>query len=290
VFPAGFLNREGNPLPLIVQKSDGGFGYAATDLATIRRRIQVLHATRLLYVVGAPQSQHLQMVFQVAREVGWLAPPVRAEHVAHGSILSPEDGKMLRTRAGASAKLVDLLDAAVTRARAVIDDRNPDLPTQTRAGVAQAVGIGAIKYADLSAGRLKDYVFDLDHMLAFDGNTAPYLQYAHARICSIFRRAVIGPDLETTRMLLTEPVERALTIQLLGFGPVIGQVAGTLEFQRLVHYLYDLACAFTAFYERCPVLRADGAVRASRLVLCDLTARTLRTGLGLLGIESPDRM
>ena len=290
VFPAGFLNREGNPLPLIVQKSDGGFGYAATDLATIRRRIQVLHATRLLYVVGAPQSQHLQMVFQVAREVGWLAPPVRAEHVAHGSILSPEDGKMLRTRAGASAKLVDLLDAAVTRARAVIDDRNPDLPTQTRAGVAQAVGIGAIKYADLSAGRLKDYVFDLDHMLAFDGNTAPYLQYAHARICSIFRRAVIGPDVETTRMLLTEPVERALAIQLLGFGPVIGQVAGTLEFQRLVHYLYDLACAFTAFYERCPVLRADGAVRASRLVLCDLTARTLKTGLGLLGIESPDRM
>lgn len=230
------------------------------------------------------------MVFQVAREVGWLAPPVRAGHIAHGSILSPDDGKMLRTRAGVSVKLVDLLDAAVTRARAVIDDRNPELPAQARAGVSQAVGIGAVKYADLSADRLKDYVFDLDRMLAFDGDTAPYLQYAHARICSIFRRAVLRPEVEATRMLLTEPVERALAIQLLGFGPVIGRVAGTLEFHRLAHYLYSLACAFTAFYEHCPVLRADGAVRASRLVLCDLTRRTLKIGLGLLGIESPDRM
>jgi len=290
VFPAGFTNRDGNPLPLIVQKSDGGFPYAATDLATIRRRIKVLHATRILYVVGSPQSQHLHMIFETAREAGWLKPPVRAEHIAHGSILSPEDGKMLRTRAGTSVKLLDLLDEAGMRARAIIDEKNPDLPADTLASVAEAVGIGAVKYADLSVDRIKDYVFDLDRMVAFDGNTAPYLQYARARICSIFRRAGITPEAEPNQVLITEPAERTLAIELLAFGPVIREVVDTLAFHRLAHYLYSLASAFTTFYETCPVLKADADVRASRLVLCDLTARTLETGLGLLGIESPDRM
>jgi arginyl-tRNA synthetase len=288
VFPAGFKNRQGEPLPLIVQKTDGGFGYAATDLATIRRRLRVLGATRLLYVVGLPQRQHLEMIFETAREAGWLVPPARAEHVGHGSILG-EDGKILRTRAGASVKLIDLLDEAIARATAIVAEKNPALDEQTRAHVAQAVGIGAVKYADLSTQRSKDYVFDYDRMLSFDGNTAPYLQYAHARICSIFRRS--GMELpDAKHVIVAEPAERALAIELLAFAGVVAEVAGDLECHRLAQYLYGLASAFTDFYERCPVLRAEGEVRTSRLVLCDLTARTLKLGLGLLGIAAPDKM
>jgi arginyl-tRNA synthetase len=289
VFPAGFHGRDGRPLPLIVQKSDGGFGYAATDLATIRRRIRVLHATRLLYVVGLPQRQHFEMIYEAARGAGWLVPPVRAKHVGHGSILG-SDGKMLRTRAGVSVRLVDLLDEAVVRATAIIEEKNPDLDETQRAAVATAVGIGAVKYADLSTDRIKDYVFDLDRMLAFDGNTAPYLQYARARICSIFRRAGLSPEPKPKQVLLHEPIERTLAIELLAFGTVVTDVAGSLEFHKLAQYLHTLASAFTSFYEKCPVLKAEGEIRESRLVLCDVTARTLRTGLGLLGIESPDQM
>jgi arginyl-tRNA synthetase len=288
VFPAGFKNRQGEALPLIVQKSDGGFGYAATDLATMRRRIRVLGATRLLYVVGLPQRQHLEMIFEAGREAGWLVPPVRAEHVGHGSILG-DDGKILRTRAGASVRLVDLLDEAVARAAAVIAEKNPALDEQTRAAVAQATGIGAVKYADLSTQRGKDYVFDCDRMLSFDGNTAPYLQYAHARICAIFRRSGMG-SADARQVLVSEPAERALAIELLEFAGVVAEVDRTLEFHRLAQYLYRLASAFTDFYEQCPVLRAEDDIRASRLVLCDLTARTLKLGLGLLGIAAPDRM
>ncbi|MGH3916741.1 MAG: arginine--tRNA ligase [Pseudonocardiaceae bacterium] len=290
VFPAGYRNRHGDPLPLIVQKSDGGFGYAATDLATIRRRIRDLHASRLLYVVGLPQRQHFEMVYQVARDAGWLVPPVRAEHVGHGSILGA-DGKILRTRAGVSVKLVDLLDEAVARATAVIAEKNPDLDEQTRAAVAKAVGIGAVKYADLSTDRTKDYVFDYDRMLAFEGNTAPYLQYAHARIRSIFRRAGIEPPRDVDEVTVTEPAEHALAIELLAFGKVVDEVVASLEFHRLATYLYGLASAFTGFYERCPVLKADSEVlRTNRLVLCELTAQTLALGLDLLGITAPDRM
>jgi arginyl-tRNA synthetase len=289
VFPEGYTNRNGDRLPLIVQKSDGGFGYAATDLATIRRRIQHLHARRLLYVVGMPQRQHLEMVFQVARDAGWLVPPVQAEHVGHGSILG-SDGKILRTRAGASVKLIDLLDEAVRRAAAIVAEKNPDLDEATRAEVAQAVGIGAVKYADLSTERTKDYVFNFDRMLAFEGNTAPYLQYAHARIRSIFRRAGVEPDRDAARPVVSEPRERDLAIELLAFSSVVRDVAESLEFHRLAGYLYGLASIFTDFYEECPVLKAEGEVRASRLALCDLTARTLATGLDLLGIEAPNRM
>jgi len=288
VFPAGYKNRQGEPLPLIVQKTDGGFGYAATDLATIRRRLRVLGATRLLYVVGLPQRQHLEMIFETAREVGWLVPPARAEHVGHGSILG-EDGKILRTRAGSSVKLIDLLDEAIARATAIVAEKNPALDEQAREHVAQAVGIGAVKYADLSTQRSKDYVFDYDRMLSFEGNTAPYLQYAHARICSIFRRSGLEPP-DAKHVIVAEPAERALAIELLAFAGVVTEVAGTLECHRLAQYLYGLASAFTDFYERCPVLRAEGEVRTSRLVLCDLTARTLKLGLGLLGIAAPDQM
>jgi arginyl-tRNA synthetase len=290
VFPAGFVNRAGDPLPLIVQKTDEGFGYAATDLAAIRYRIQELAATRLLYVVGLPQRQHLEMIFETAREAGWLAAPVRAEHVGFGSVLGA-DGKVLRSRTGASVRLIDLLDEAVLRAGELIASKNPDLDEETRAALADAVAMGAVKYSDLSTQRTKDYVFDWDRMLAFDGNTAPYLQYAHTRIRSILRRAGSGADSAAPDTIeVPEPAERALALQLLAFEPVIAKVAETLEFHRLADYLYRLATAFTAFYEHCPVLKAEGDTRRSRLALSELTGKVLARGLDLLGIEAPERM
>ena len=202
VFPPGFTNRDGEPLPLIVRKGDGGFDYATTDLATVIDRVERLKATLLLYVVGAPQAQHLQMVFAVAEEAGWLQPPARAVHVPFGNVLGT-DHKMLRSRSGETVKLIDLLDEAVERAERAVAEKNPDLPPDERAAVARAVGIGAVKYADLSTDRIKDYVFDWDRMLAFDGNTGPYLQYAHARIRSIFRRA--GVDRATRPAVTPDP-------------------------------------------------------------------------------------
>jgi arginyl-tRNA synthetase len=289
VFPNGFANREGNPQPLIVQKRDGGYGYASTDLATIRHRARDLGADRLLYVVGLPQRQHLEMVFQAAREAGWLSEAISAEHIGFGSVLGT-DGKLLRSRAGDSAKLVDLIDESVRRAAAAVAEKSPDLDEASRAEVARMVGIGAIKHADLSSERIKDYVFDYDQMLAFEGSTAPYLQYAHARIRSIFRRGGVEPPGVVEQVIVTEPAERQLALELLGFGDLVSQVADSLDLHRLTHYLFGLATAFTSFYETCPVLRADDEVRDSRLALCDVTARTLACGMSMLGITAPDRM
>ncbi|EWM66980.1 MULTISPECIES: arginine--tRNA ligase [Micromonospora] len=288
VFPPGSVGRDGEPLPLIVRKSDGGFGYPATDLAALRHRTGTLGATRLLYVVGLPQRRHFEMVFAVGAQAGWLTAPVRAEHVGFGSILGP-DGRMLRSRAGGSVKLVGLLTEAVERATALARERNPELGEAEAAEVGRAVGIGAIKYADLSGDRHKDYVLDWERMLSLDGNTAPYLQYAYSRVRSIFRRAgaAARPDADVS---LAEPAERALAMELVGFAAVVEEVAGSLEFHRLTAYLHRLAVAFSAFYERCPVLRADGPVRESRLVLCELTGRVLRQGLDLLGIRTPERL
>src|SRR5450755_465951 len=289
VFPEGFRNRAGDPLPLIVQKSDGGYGYPATDLATIRYRIRKLNAGRIFYVVGLPQHQHFEMIFEVAREAGWLVPPARAEHIGFGSVLGP-DGKMLRTRAGGTVKLTALLEEAVMRAAVVVAEKNPSLDPAAREQVARAVGIGAVKYADLSTDRTKDYVFDFNRMLSFDGNTAPYLQYARARIRSIFRRAGIEPPRHLATIEISEQAERDLALRLLTFGSTIAAVSETLDFHTLAHYLFALATAFSGFYEQCPVLRAEGSARDSRLLLCDLTARTLATGLDLLGIDAPDQM
>ena len=288
VFPEGFTNRTGEPLPLIVRKQDGGFGYAATDLAAIRYRTVRIGASRLLYVVGLPQRLHLDMVFAVAREAGWLTPPAQAEHVGFGSVLGP-DGRMLRSRAGGTVKLNALIDEAVSRAARVIAEKNPKLDEATARDVAHAVGVGAIKYADLSTDRNRDYIFDFERMLAFEGNTSPYLQYAHARIQSILRKA--GGDGDDAReVLLEHPAERALALELLGFGAGVQDVARTLEFHRLATYLYVLATRFTAFYDVCPVLHSGGATQASRLMLCRLTARTLAVGLNLLGIRAPEHM
>ncbi|HEX9257943.1 MAG TPA: arginine--tRNA ligase, partial [Acidimicrobiales bacterium] len=248
-------------------------------------------ATLLLYVVGAPQAQHLEMCFEVARLAGWLVPPARAVHVPFGNVLGP-DRKMFKTRSGATVKLVDLLDEAVERAAAAVAEKNPDLADQERAAVARAVGIGAVKYADLSTDRVKDYVFDWDRMLAFEGNTAPYLQYAHARIRSILRRGEVNEAaLVGTAPSIAEPSERALALTLLAFDAAVQETVDRYAPHRLCVYLFELASAFTTFYEACPVLKApDESTRQGRLVLCALTARVLAQGLGLLGIHAPDRM
>ena len=289
VFPPGFVGREGEPLPLIVRKKDGGFGYGATDLAALRFRQEVLGGTRLLYVVGTPQHQHFSMVFAVGKMAGWLEPPVRAEHVAFGSVLG-DDRKMLKSRSGENIKLIELLDEAVERALAAVTESNPDLPEAERLQVARQVGIGAVKYADLSSDRIKDYVFDWKRMVAFEGNTGPYLQYAHARVRSIFRKAQSEGVGELGQLTIAAPAERALALELLSFGRALMDVEATLEPHKLCGYLYGLASRFSTFFQECPVLKAEPAERASRLALCELTARTLATGLNLLGIEAPQRM
>jgi arginyl-tRNA synthetase len=290
VFPPGFENRDGDPLPLIIQASTGGFNYATSDLTCVIDRVDRLDADLMLYVIGAPQAQHLQMVWQVCEMAGWLQPPTEAVHVSFGNVLG-EDRKIMRSRSGGSVKLVELLDEAVERADAAIADKNPDLSGDDRAAVARMIGIGAVKYADLSTDRVKDYVFDLDRMVSFDGNTGPYLQYAHARICSIFRRA--GIERSAARgmpILLDTPQERALALRLLAYPTAIDATLDSYSPHKLCTYVYELATDFTAFYEHCPVLKADEPVRSSRLALCDLTARTLQHALGLLGIDAPEQM
>jgi arginyl-tRNA synthetase len=290
VFPPGFTNREGEPLPLIVEKGGGGFNYATFDLACVRDRVDRVGATLLLYVVGAPQALHFEMVWKVCEMAGWLRPPARAVHVAFGSMLGA-DRKMFKTRSGDTVKLVDLLDEAVERAAAAVAEKNPDLADDERAAVARAVGIGAVKYADLSTDRVRDYVFDWDRMLAFEGNTAPYLQYAHARIRSILRRGEVDEvALAGVAPSIGEPAERALALVLLGFDAAVQETTERYAPHRLCTYLFDVASAFTTFYEACPVLRADEPVRSGRLALSLLTARVIEQGLALLGIEAPARM
>ncbi len=297
VFPPGFTNREGNPLPLIVKARTGGFNYATSDLATVIDRVERRHADRMLNVVGAPQAQHFQMMFKVAEMAGWLPsaqdtpdgrPP--AVHVAFGNVLGP-DRKMLKSRHGEPMKLIELIDEAVERAAATLSEKNPALPADTAEHVANAVGVGALKYADLSTDRIRDYVFDWDRMLSFDGNTAPYLQYAHARILSIFRRADV--ERSTVRgqpVQLGETPERDLALRLLGYDAAVWDALDRYSPHRLCSYLYELASDFTTFYEHCPVLRSEEPLRASRLVLCDSTASVLAHGLGLLGIDAPEVM
>ncbi len=292
VFPPGFTNRDGDPLPLIVQKSDGGYGYASTDLAAIRHRVQELGAKRMLYVVGAPQAQHFQMCFAVARMAGWLPDDVEAVHVSFGSVLGT-DHRMLASRTGGAVKLVELLDEAIERASTAIEGRRAADPNNlaevSDAETARMVGIGAIKYADLSTDRVRDYVFDWDRMLAFEGNTGPYLQYAYARIRSIFRRGEV-PVPTPSPPLLADPHERALALALLWFPIALRETLATYSPHRLCGHLFEVASTFTAFYENCRVLVDDERVRESRLVLCDASARVLRLGLSLLGIDAPERM
>ena len=291
IFLDEFTGKDGEPLPLIIRKSGGGYLYATTDLAALRYRVREIGADRIIYVTDARQRQHFAMVFRAAEKAGWLegqGGAVDAEHVSFGTILG-EDGKPFKTRSGETVRLADLLDEAERRAADIVAEKNPELSEKDRAEVAAAVGIGAIKYGDLSSDRVKDYVFSWQRMLAMDGNTAPYLQYAYTRVRSIFRKAGEEPP-RGAAVAIEHPAERALVLKLAQLGPTVRAVGESLEPHRLCTWLFELASAFSAFYENCPVLQADEKQRASRLALCDTTARALQLGLGLLGIRVMDRM
>ena len=287
VFLDEFKGKDGTPLPLIVQKSDGGFLYATTDLAAIRYRHDILHANRVLYFVDARQTLHFRQVFAVARAAGFAPATMSLEHLPFGAMLG-KDGRPFKTRAGGVVKLVDLLVEAEQRAREIVDAKSADVPDAERADIARAVGIGAIKYADLSKHRTNDYVFDWEQMLSFDGNTAPYLQYACARIRSVFRRA--DGSSEAASLTPRHAAERQLALQLLRFQEVVEQVAIEGLPHHLCTYLYELATRFSQFYEHCPILSADADDRARRLAYCRRTLETLEQGLHLLGIVVPERM
>ena len=291
VYPGGWVNREGEPMPLIIQKADGGYNYATTDLACIIDRVERLGCNDLLYVVGTPQTQHFKMVFEVAIQAGFMDDSHNAAHVKFGSVMD-SDGKILKSREGQAIKLVDLLNEAVVRAEQAIAERNPSMEDEQRHKIAKTIGIGAVKYADLSTERSKDYVFDWERMLSFDGNTSPYLQYAHARICSIFRRSqIVRPLPRDTVISLGYEEEALLARRLINFSAMVDESLSTYSPHRMCTYLHSVASAFASFYENCPVLSSeDDGIRMSRLALCDITARTLSTGLGLLGIESPEQM
>jgi len=295
VFLDGFTNKEGKPLPLIVQKTDGGYNYATTDLAAIRYRVGVDRVQRVVYPVGAEQINHFAQIFQVGRRAGWITDDVEFVHTPLGSILG-EDGKKLKSRSGEAARLQDLLVEAIARARADLETR---LVEEERveteefiANVAQIVGMGAVKYADLSQNRTSNYIFSYDKMLALQGNTAPYMLYAYVRVQGISRKG--GIDFSALGaacpILLHDETELALAKYLLQFDEVLDSVAADLLPNRLCEYLFELSKKFNQFYDRCPILQAEEPQRTSRLILADLMARTIKLGLSLLGIQVLERM
>ena len=293
VFVDGFTNREGQPLPLIVQKSDGGFNYATTDLAALRYRITEDKAQRIIYVTDSGQSDHFAQVFQVAQKANWIPETVEITHVPFG-LVQGEDGKKLKTRSGDTVRLRDLLDESVDRFGAILDARiaeedRTELP-EFKTNVATVAGLSAVKYADLSQNRTSNYVFSYDKMLADRGNTAPYLIYAYARVQSISRKGNIDFSTLTSTLQLREDAELMLAKHLLQLEEAIAAVGTELLPNRLCLYLFELSQKFNTFYDACPVLKAEGDVKESRLILCDLTARSLKLGLGLLGIQTLDRM
>jgi arginyl-tRNA synthetase len=295
VFPEGFKTKEGEPLPFIIQKSDGAYLYATTDLAALRYRVREFKADKIIYVTDARQKQHFEMLFAVAKMAGWLKDG-QAFHVMFGSVLG-EDGKPLKTREGENVKLKDLLDESVERAKAIVEEKNPELADEKKKEIANAVGIGAVKYADFSNNRTSDYVFSFDKMLAMEGNTAPYMQYAYARIRSIERKAVsrdvdIDSELSGIGSLnLEKKAEIDLGKQLIRYGEAIESAVADYRPNYLTSYLYELAQKFSVFYTNCPVLGAGPDKRPTRLLLCDLTAKTIGHGLSeLLGIEVVEQM
>jgi len=289
VFPPGFTGRDGSPLPVIIRKRDGGYNYSTTDLATVRYRVDKINCDRAIYVVGSDQALHFRMIFAVARLAGWLATGADFEHAQIGMVQGT-DGSRLRTREGDAVALSALLTEGIERAAAILGEIG-DLDAAAKDEIAEDVGIGAIKYADLSTARDSAYIFDWDRMISFHGNTGPYLQYATTRIRSIFRRARIAETDARGPIQITAPAERELALKLLGFGGVVTQVADAAEPHRLCAYVFEVASLFTTFYEQCPVLKADDdETRQSRLALCAATLRVLMTGLGLLGVPVPDRM
>jgi len=284
-------NRDGSPAALVLRKSDGGYGYAATDLAALRYRVATLGADRALYVIGAPQALHLAMVKELAEKAGWLTPDFDFVHVAIGNVLG-EDGKMLKTRSGAPVRLQMLLDEAVAAAGETLAEKRPDLSADRVSELAKPIGVGAVKYADLSVAHETEYMFNLERMTTLNGNTGPYLQYAGTRIRSVLRKAEASGftvDGEAS-LTLEEEAERTLALKLLSYGKTVGSVAETAAPHKLCAYLYELAQAFSSFYEACPVMQAEPALRESRLALSLSTITTLEAGLELLGISLPEEM
>ena len=288
VFLDEFKNKDGEALPTIVQKTDGGYLYATTDLAAIEYRSQELQASRVLYVVDARQSLHFQQVFKVAELAGFKQDKCSLEHLSYGTMMG-SDGKPFKTRSGGTVKLMDLMEEGVSRAFELVTEKNPDIDEDERRAIAGVVGIAAIKYFELSKNRNSDYIFDWDTMLSFDGNTAPYLLYAYARIRSIFRKENISSP-ENYTISIIEPEEQSLALKLLQFSETVEQVAEDCFPNQLCLYLYELAGIYMRFYEACPVLKAEAGIRESRLGLSDLTARTIKQGLSLLGIETVEKM
>ncbi len=289
VFLDEFKGKDGSPLPAIVQKSDGGYPYLASDIAAVRYRSQTLKTDRALYFVDARQRLHLSQLFAVARLAGYISDKQDFRHLPFGVILK-DDGKPFKTRDGADVKLIAVIDEAIARAFELVSSKNPDLDVAQRREIANVVGVGAIKYAELSKNRLTDYVFDWDTMLSFEGNTAPYLQYAYTRIRSVFRRADLDPAGLTGEIRIQEPLEMQLGLKLLQFSETVDAVTEDYQANILCNYLFELAGLFMAFYEACPILKASPEVMTSRLLIADLTAKVIQQGLNLLGIDTVEQM
>ena len=290
VFLDEYKNKEGEPMGVIIQKKDGGYLYTTTDIACAKYRHEQLHANRVLYYIDSRQHQHLMQAWTIVRKAGYIPDSMSLEHHMFGMMLG-KDGRPFKTRSGGTVRLTDLLDEAHERALTLIREKNPDMDEEELNNIARVVGIGAVKYADLSKNRTTDYIFDWDLMLSFEGNTAPYMQYAYTRVASIFKRAEIDESALTQPISLTQPHEKQLALRLVQFDETITQVAREGTPHVMCAYLYDLAQSFSGFYENCPILSAeDDNVRQSRLKLARLTARTLKQGLETLGIETVDRM
>ncbi|HCI6015651.1 TPA: arginine--tRNA ligase [Klebsiella quasipneumoniae subsp. similipneumoniae] len=291
VFLDEYKNKEGEPMGVIIQKKDGGYLYTTTDIACAKYRYETLHADRVLYYIDSRQHQHLMQAWTIVRKAGYVPDSVPLEHHMFGMMLG-KDGKPFKTRAGGTVKLADLLDEALERARRLVAEKNPEMYADELENLAKVVGIGAVKYADLSKNRTTDYVFDWDNMLAFEGNTAPYMQYAYTRVLSVFRKAGIDENaLTDAPVVIAEDREAQLAARLLQFEETLSVVAREGTPHVMCAYLYDLAGLFSGFYEHCPILSAESeATRNSRLKLALLTAKTLKLGLDTLGIETVERM
>lgn len=291
VFLQELADKEGNPSPMIIQKQGGGFLYATTDLAALRYRVNTLKANRIMYFIDARQSLHMQQVFTLSRKAKFVDESVSLEHLAFGTMMG-SDGKPFKTRTGGTVKLAELLTEAVERAGTLVSEKNPDLPADEISEISRKVGIGSVKYADLCKTRTNDYIFSWESMLSFEGNTAPYLQYAYTRVQSIFRKAGVTPESLTNAILIGTEQEKTLAIKLLQFSEVLDQVAREAMPHLLCTYLYEIASLYMTFYEACPILKdgIEANVRDSRLRLCHLVAKTIEQGLDLLGIEVMERM
>jgi arginyl-tRNA synthetase len=288
VFLDEYKGKDGSPLPAIIQKSDGGYPYMATDIAAVRHRTGELKADAAYYFIDARQKLHIAQLFSVAKAAGYLTEQ-KFRHLPFGVILK-SDGTPFKTRDGAAVKLIDVIDESVERAYALVTEKNPELSESDRRNVARVVGVGALKYAELSKNRTTDYIFDWDTMLSFEGNTAPYLQYAYIRIRSIFRRAEVDPSSLNAELIITETAEAALAVKLLQFEEALDATTEDFQANVLCNYLFELSGLFMSFYEQCPILSSSDEVKNSRLILADLTATTLKQGLLLLGIDTVEQM